>query len=87
MIDGLTSEERSQLDELIARATPVPEREWTTYPALMVASGELDVAVQFGHHWDHAAHSAVVVAAGGEVSAAPPPEPGARYAVTSSARA
>ncbi len=86
VVDQLDDDERRQLGDLLARATPVPEREWTTYPALMVASGELDVAVQFGHHWDHAAHSAVVVAAGGSVSAAPPPRPGARFAVTSSAR-
>jgi len=85
VVEQLDEVERSQLGDLVGRGTYVSEREWTTYPALMVASGELDAAVQFGHHWDHAAHSAVVVAAGGSIRAAEPPAPGARFAVTSAA--
>ena len=49
----------------------------------MVAAGELELAVQFGHHWDHSAHSAVVITAGGDVSVGSPPGAGQRFAVTS----
>jgi fructose-1,6-bisphosphatase/inositol monophosphatase family enzyme len=56
--------------------------EWTTYPALMVADGSLDVAVHFGQHWDHVALAAVVVAAGGDVAYDRPPVDGRRFAAT-----
>lgn len=81
-VDELTPAERGQLTTLAGRGTAVGQHEWTTYPALMVAEGSLDLAVHFGQHWDHAALAAVVVAAGGEVSSQPPPRDGDRFAAT-----
>ncbi len=82
-LDELGPAERAQVADLEGRGTLVPADQWTTYPALMVAAGELELAVQFGHHWDHSAHSAVVIAAGGDVSVAPAPGAGQRFAATS----
>jgi len=48
----------------------------------MVADGSLDVAVQFGQHWDHAALAAVVVSAGGSISYDTAPADGARFAAS-----
>ena len=81
-IDELSVTERTRLDRFAGRGRSVPADEWTTYPALMVADGSLDLAVHFGQHWDHAALAAVVVAAGGTSDADPPPADGGRYAVT-----
>jgi histidinol-phosphatase len=81
--DELRPAERALVAHLEGRGTFVPADQWTTYPALMVAAGELELAVQFGHHWDHSAHSAVVIAAGGDVTVAPAPAPGQRFAATS----
>jgi len=82
-LDELRPAERAQVAHLEGRGTFVPADQWTTYPALMVAAGELELAVQFGHHWDHSAHSAVVIAAGGDVSVASAPGAGQRFAATS----
>ncbi|CAM5548367.1 hypothetical protein SALBM135S_00958 [Streptomyces alboniger] len=50
---------------LTARATAVP---WSAHAALLVASGELDVAVQVGGQiWDHAPLALIVQEAGGSV--------------------
>lgn len=81
-VDELTDDERERIARFEGRGRYVPMAEWTTYPALMVAEGALDVAVHFGQHWDHAALAGVVVAAGGtaEYDAATPD--GARFAAT-----
>lgn len=42
----------------------VPRTGWTTYPALMVGEGALDLAVHEGCHWDVAALDAVARATG-----------------------
>jgi histidinol-phosphatase len=81
-IEELHVGERARLDRLAGRGRYVPMSEWTTYPALMVADGSLDVAVHFGQHWDHAALAAVVVAAGGDAAYDPPPADGRRSAAT-----
>lgn len=81
-IDELDPHERAQIADLEGRGRYVPQREWTTYPALMVADGTLEVAVHFGYHWDHAALAAVVVAAGGAVEHHAPPADGGRFAAT-----
>ncbi len=81
-IEELRVDERAQLGRLDGRGRYVPKNEWTTYPALMVAEGSLDVAVHFGQHWDHAALAAVVLAAGGEVAYQPAPVDGRRFAAT-----
>ncbi len=72
----------TRLAHLEGRGHYVPMDEWTTYPALMVADGSLDLAVHFGMHWDHAALAAVVVAAGGRVTYDDPPADGGRFAAT-----
>ena len=61
-------------------ATTSAMSEWTTYPALMVADGSLDLAVHFGMHWDHAALAGVVVAAGGTVAYDEPSSDERRFA-------
>jgi histidinol-phosphatase len=81
-MDELEPDERAQLAHLDGRGRYAPMSEWTTYPALMVADGTLEMAVHFGQHWDHAALAAVVVAAGGDVTYQPPVVPGARFAAT-----
>ncbi len=82
VVDELAPLELAQLAHLEALGRYVPMREWTTYPALMVADGSLEMAVHFGHHWDHAALAGVVMAAGGEVAYGSPPADGARFAAT-----
>ena len=79
-IDELDELETARLRGLDGFGTYVPPTEWTTYPALMVAEGTLDLSVHFGQRWDHAALAAVVVAAGGHVAYEAPPSAGARYA-------
>lgn len=81
-IDELAADERAQLAHLDGRGRYVPMSEWTTYPALMVADGALELAVHFGQHWDHAALAAVVVAAGGAVELHAPLAHGRRFAAT-----
>jgi histidinol-phosphatase len=52
--------------ELAALTTPLP---WPAHPALLVAAGELDLAVQTrGQVWDFAATSLIVTEAGGQFS-------------------
>lgn len=82
IVDELDGEERERIARFDGVGRYVPMSEWTTYPALMVADGSLDLAVHFGQHWDHAALAAVVVAAGGQVSYDDPPAEGARFAAT-----
>jgi histidinol-phosphatase len=81
-IEELDVDERTRLDRFGGRGRYVPMAEWTTYPALMVADGSLDIAVHFGQHWDHVALAGVVVAAGGDVTYDLPPADGQRFAAT-----
>lgn len=80
--DPLDVDERARIARLEHHGSYVPVSEWTTYPALMVADGSLDLAVHFGQHWDHAALAAVVVAAGGDVTYDAAPADGRRSAAT-----
>ena len=80
--DELTDGERDRIAAFADRGRYVPMSEWTTYPALMVAEGTLDLAVHFGQHWDHAALAGVVAAAGGRVVYDDSPADGARFAAT-----
>ena len=82
IIDELDGEERALVARFDGLGHYVPKNEWTTYPALMVADGTLEMAVQFGQHWDHAALAAVVVASGGTVQYDDPPAEDARFAAT-----
>jgi histidinol-phosphatase len=81
-IEELDDDERARVDRFEGRGRYVPTSEWTTYPALMVADGSLDLAVHFGQHWDHAALAAVVVAAGGRATDDGPRPDGRRWAAT-----
>lgn len=81
-VDELDDDERRRISRYDGLGRYVPMREWTTYPALMVAEGSLDLAVQFGQHWDHAALAGVVVAAGGRVDDDVAPGDGRRWAAT-----
>jgi histidinol-phosphatase len=57
---------RELVAPLLAVASP---QSWTIHPALLVARGELDVAVQTGGQiWDFAATSLIVTEAGGSYS-------------------
>ncbi len=78
----LEGTERDRLVRFDGRGRYVPMDEWTTYPALMVADGSLELAVHFGQHWDHAALAAVVVAAGGTIVYDDEPTDGSRFAAT-----
>ncbi len=82
IVDELDGDERRRLARFDGLGHYVAQHEWTTYPALMVAEGSLDLAVHFGQHWDHAALAAVVVAAGGTVTYDDPAPHGARFAAT-----
>lgn len=82
VVDELSDDERTRLTPFAGRGRYVPMDEWTTYPALMVADGSLEVAVHFGQHWDHAALAAVVVAGGGDAVYDPAPADDRRYAAT-----
>jgi len=82
VVDELEGDELDVVARFDGHGRYVPMAEWTTYPALMVADGSLDLAVHFGMHWDHAALAAVVVAAGGTVDYATPPADGRRFAAT-----
>ncbi|MGW0537941.1 inositol monophosphatase family protein [Streptomyces sp. NPDC003032] len=56
---------RDPIAALTARATAAP---WSAHAALLVASGELDLAVQVGGQiWDHAPLALIVQEAGGSV--------------------
>lgn len=64
--DGLRPAERAMIAPLTAVTSTVP---WSTHAALLVASGELDLAVQTrGQVWDFAATSLIVEEAGGRFS-------------------
>jgi len=68
--------------ELVAPLVAMaPARPWTIHPALMVARGDLDLAVQTGGQiWDFAATSLIVTEAGGsysQLSGSPRPGAGA----------
>ena len=68
--------------DLVAPLTALtPARPWAVHPALLVARGELDLAVQTGGQiWDFAATSLIVTEAGGaysSVGGSPRPGPGA----------
>ncbi|MFG1604415.1 inositol monophosphatase family protein [Actinoplanes sp. NPDC049265] len=53
----------AEVDGLLAA---IPGRPWRQHPPLLVARGELDIAVQSsGHIWDFAATSLIVTEAGG----------------------
>jgi histidinol-phosphatase len=70
--------------ELVAPLTVLtPPRPWAIHPALLVARGELDVAVQTGGQiWDFAATSLIVTEAGGSYSGVSGnPRPGAGASV------
>jgi histidinol-phosphatase len=82
IVEQLAGEELARVARFDGLGRYVPASEWTTYPALMVADGSLDMAIHFGQHWDHAALAAVVVAAGGEIDYGDPPVDGARFAAT-----
>jgi hypothetical protein len=86
IVDELDDEERERIAGFDGLGRYVPMNEWTTYPALMVAEGSLDVAVHFGMRWDHAALAGVVVAAGGAAVYDDPPTDGGRFAATFRAR-
>jgi histidinol-phosphatase len=81
-IDQLPEDERERIVRFDGCGRYIPFEEWTTYPALMVADGTLDLAVQFGQHWDHSALAAVVVAAGGTIRYDEQPTDGTRFAAT-----
>ena len=82
IVDELDGTERDRISRFDGHGRFVPMADWTTYPALMVAEGSLDLAVHFGMHWDHAALGAVVVAAGGRVVSDTAPAEGGRFAAT-----
>jgi histidinol-phosphatase len=71
---------RDLVAPLVALAPPRP---WGIHPALMVARGELDLAVQTGGQiWDFAATSLIVTEAGGSYSGlSGDPRPGAGASV------
>lgn len=61
--DSLAAHYRAMVDGLMEAAVNIV---WPVHPALQVASGELDVAVQLeGKIWDYAAPSLIVQEAGG----------------------
>jgi histidinol-phosphatase len=71
---------RELVAPLVAMAPPEP---WAVHPALLVARGDLDVAVQTGGQiWDFAATSLIVTEAGGSYSGlSGSPRPGAGASV------
>jgi len=81
-VDELDDDEGRRISRFDTLGRYVPMSEWTTYPALMVADGSLDLAVHFGQHWDHAALAGVVVAAGGRAVDDTRPSDGRRWAMT-----
>jgi histidinol-phosphatase len=80
--DELDGDERARIARYDDLGRYVPMEEWTTYPALMVAEGSLELAVHFGQRWDHAALAGVVVAAGGTIAYDPQPSGDRRFAAT-----
>jgi histidinol-phosphatase len=78
--------------DLVAPVKAVtPARPWPVHPALMIARGDLDLAVQTGGNvWDFAATSLIVTEAGGSYSGLngnPKPTPGASvYAANTALR-
>ncbi|HEX2774554.1 MAG TPA: inositol monophosphatase family protein [Micromonosporaceae bacterium] len=61
--DAISPDERERIDPLTAIASPAP---WSRHPALLVATGHLDLAVQTrGQVWDYGAPSLIVEESGG----------------------
>jgi histidinol-phosphatase len=81
-VEELDDDEQARIARFDRIGRYVPISEWTTYPALMVADGSLDLAVHFGQHWDHAALAGVVVAAGGRAVDDAATSDGRRWAMT-----
>ena len=82
IVDELDDDERERIARFAELGTYLPMSEWTTYPALMVAEGSLDLPVHVGMHWDHAALAGVGSAAGGAVAYDEPADHGRRFAAT-----
>jgi histidinol-phosphatase len=62
-LDALSPAERDRINPLIAVTPPTS---WHLHPALLVATGDLDLAVQMrGQVWDYGATSLIVAEAGG----------------------
>jgi histidinol-phosphatase len=62
-LDAISPAERERIAPLAAVASPTP---WRLHPALLVATGQLDLAIQSrGQAWDYAAPSLIVEEAGG----------------------
>ena len=84
--NGILPAERPMLAGLTAHTSPQP---WPVHPALLVAGGQLDLAVQTrGHTWDFAATTLIVTEAGGHVTGLdgdPHPTPGPRVFARSAA--
>ena len=80
IVDELADDERERIALIGRRSNYVAMSGWTTYPALMVADGSLDLAVHFGMHWDHAALAGVVAAAGGAITYDEPSSDARRFA-------
>jgi histidinol-phosphatase len=64
--DTISPDERKRIEPLAAMVRPAS---WSRHPALLVATGHLDLAVQTrGEVWDYAAPSLIVEEAGGRFS-------------------
>jgi len=64
--EATSADERELIVPLTAVASPVP---WSRHPAVLVATGQLDLAIQTrGQVWDYAATSLIVEEAGGRFS-------------------
>jgi histidinol-phosphatase len=64
--EAISPQERERIVPLTTLASPMP---WRRHPALLVATGHLDLAVQTrGQVWDYAATSLIVEEAGGRFS-------------------
>lgn len=62
-LDAISPDERERIAPLTAVASPTP---WRRHPALLVATGDLDLAIQVrGQVWDYGATSILVEEAGG----------------------
>jgi histidinol-phosphatase len=62
-LDAISPDERERIGPLTAIASPAA---WRRHPALLVATGDLDLAIQLrGQVWDYGATSLIVEEAGG----------------------
>lgn len=67
--EALPADHRAAITPLMEQVAP---QEWSVHPALLVASGDLDLAVQMGGQlWDYAALALIVEEAGGLFSRTP----------------